>query len=254
MEEQTTTEPVEQTTGGSIHGVAVDTEGRALPEPEGTTEEAGSQTSEPVQEEKSEGTGEIDNQPSQDDLTKWAANKGIEVTTDAERKLAEMARNSEKAMHTKASEVSQLQKAVVPEPSVNEPGYDALAQEVQQMRLEQNVRNFYQDHPDAKEMDGQLAELVEKRPHLAGDLEALYAVAKLDNLNQQTDAIKKDGGREALENLAGKQRAAVPVASATSGRVDANRITAENVDRLIAQNGHSWYMDNVKEINAVLEQ
>jgi hypothetical protein len=265
MEEQTITEPVvTQPSGGTE--VPVDASGRAIPEPEQTTEAAVSQTEEStasVDETPEVGdTGEetkVDNTvvKQDDDLTKWAANKGIEVSTEAERKLAEMARNAEKAMHTKAGEVSELQKSVKAQATQNSDEFDPvsqLQQEFQALKLETNVRNFYQDHPDAKAMDAELGALVEQRPHLAGDLEALYALAKLNQLNSQEKSLKDDGARKALETLATKQQANVPTGNATSGRVSSTpTITSANVDRLIAQNGHQWYLDNRDEINRVIE-
>lgn len=250
MEEQTTTEPSSQEAVGEIHGVAVDSENRAISQPEEAEETAGSQTEEPVSTEQ-EDTGEVD---TTDELAKWAANKGIEVSTESERKLAEMARNSEKAMHTKTSEASELQKSVEKQTGTNEFGdpLTELQERVQRMELEANVRNFYQDHPDARNMDAELGKLVEQRPHLAGDLEALYALAKVNSLSKESDNLRREGGKQALEDLAGRQQASAPSANAKS-TTSGGRITAENVDALIARNGHDWYMKNRDTINAVLE-
>lgn len=268
MDKQTITEPVGTQPSGGVQ-IPVDASGMAIPELEAPTETAVSQTPDEstttsteapadVQEVgDSEAVDNTNTQVQQDDLVKWAANKGIEVSSDAERKLAEMARNAEKAMHTKAGEVSQLQKSVAEQaPTVDEYG-DPLAkleQKVQRMELDTQVRNFYQDHPDARSMDAELGTLVEQRPHLAGDLEALYALAKMNQLTSSTDSLKSDGAREALQSLATKQAANVPTGNATSGRVSSTpAITAANVDRLIAANGHEWYMSNRDEINRVIE-
>jgi hypothetical protein len=95
-----------------------------------------------------------------------------------------------------------------------------------------------------------MAEIVEKRPHLQNDLDALYALA-VNNPNRAAE-LKRDGGREALENLAQKQSAVPPTANASSGNRVGEKITADNVDALIAKNGQDWYLKNRTEINRVI--
>lgn len=255
MEEQTITDtPTDQNSGG-INGIAVDSAGRAIPEPETVEAPAESQPTEQVQTNEPETVHKDEPQGELDELSKWAANKGVEITNDSERKFAEMARNSEKAMHTKATEASSLQKSVQSTATTDEFGdpLTALQQEVQQLKLDQSVRNFYQDHPDARDMDDELSKLVEERPHLVGDLEALYALAQMKNSSARNDTLKNEGGREALERLASRQSAVAPQANATNGQSTGSQITLQNVDSLIARNGHEWYMQNRDEINKVIE-
>jgi hypothetical protein len=268
MEDKTITAP-DQSTGG-INGIAVDASGRALavdetPQPTTTSDQGAAETPTVTENQQGSSADDVTNETSNtssneitlqidEDLAKWASNKGVSITSDSERKLAEMALNSEKAMHTKASEASTLQKSVTAQaPELNGTDIDNLKAEIQSLKLEQDVRNFYQDNPDAKLMDAELSKLVEERPHLAYDLEALYAVAKFKNSSKDAAALKQDGGREALESLANKQRAAVASGNATTNQTSASRITPQNVDALVGANSQEWYMEHRDEINKAME-
>jgi hypothetical protein len=58
-----------------------------------------------------------------------------------------------------------------------------------------------------------MIDLLKTKPYLAGDLEALYASAVMKSGG--VAAVKSQGKREALSDLAHKQQAAVPTGNAT---------------------------------------
>lgn len=244
MEEKTTTESsaVESSGEYQIQGVPVDSAGNAIPD-----------TSQPVQAEveavsQAEGTesteidsGEIDNQTSnagEDDLAKWAANKGIDVTTESERKLAEMARESEKAFHQKAQEASaatKMQDTVSNTDLIDET--DPIVSELATLRSQMAITNFYAANPDAREYDEKMGELLSEDPRLleyvrqSGNIDAVYKIARASDIESRVDTLKNDGGREALTNLAAKQSAAAIKGSATNTAPNTAKVNLDTLSR-----------------------
>lgn len=243
MEEKTTTESsaVESSGEHQIQGVPVDSAGNAIPD-----------NSQPVQAEveavsQAEGTestqndsGEIDNQTSnagEDDLAKWAANKGIDVTTESERKLAEMARESEKAFHQKAQEA----KANKVQETVSNPDLisqdDPIASELATIRSQLAITNFYAANPDARTYDEQMGEVLAEDPALleyvrqTGNIDAVYKIARASDIESKVDTLKNDGGREALTNLAAKQSAAAIKGSATNTAPNTTKVNLDTLSR-----------------------
>ncbi len=253
MDESTTTEAPVETGAQAIQGVAVDDQGQAIAQPE-TTEsaEAVSQTTETPEQSQSAAA-----EPSEDEeLASWAENKGLKLDSDNAKKAAKMAREAERAMHTKAREKSELEKTLsttsdeVAENIAIDTGQDPeLLKRLQRVEVRDSVRDFYDTHPDAREIEREMVAELQKRPHLAGDLEALYAVVKTQNL----DAVKSQGGREALETLAQKQQAAVPRGNAVTGsNMGTSSITPQNVDAMVAKMSVEEYQKRLPEINKAM--
>lgn len=247
MEQTTTETPVEETTGGEIHGVAVDSEGRALtaeePQPEATGTEAERTQPEATTEEPS---------AFDDDTRSWAESKGLDLSSpEGIAKAISSYREAEKQLHKSSQERSELEKLVnsgTLNPQAGDNDISQLQNEVQQLKLQNQVTSFYMNNPDAKDYDAKMAEIVTERPHLAGDLDALYALARVQS---GTDVTK--GGKEALEKLANSQRAAVSTGASTkpvSGQTD--KITPQNVDQMVAAHDNQWFIDHYDEINQAM--
>lgn len=257
MEEQTTTDAPVVDGGQHINGVAIDDQGMAIPQPEATETAEAVTTTETPQEQ------EVTQEPSTDDnsASNWLKNKGIDPTSpDAVEKVAEMARNAEKAMHAKATKASELEKSLT---KTDEEAVSAYEIEnntqisetdklVRGLVIKEQVRDFFTNKPEAKAYEAKMIEILGSKPHLAGDLESLYAVATIQS--GSLDAVKTQAKQETLESLAQKQQAAVPRGNAVNGSgMGAAAITPQNVDQLVAQNGTEWYRANLPAINKALQ-
>lgn len=256
MDEQTTTVAPADDGGQSIQGVQVDDQGQAVPQPEETGQA-------PAVEQTTEPTSQPETQPEEPVQTdnsdsEWLKNKGIDPSSpDAVEKLAKMARSSEKAMHEKAQQKSELEKSVgeVADQQIAQHEQDTGTQvsetdrAVQRLLIKDNVRTFFDSNPEAKPFEKAMAAELENAPHLAGDLQSLYARAVVAS----GDSVRSQAKQETLESLAQKQTASVPRGNAVNGAsMTTSAITPQNVDQLVAQNDHIWYEKNLEAINAAL--
>lgn len=254
MEDETTTNATDQSGGQSVNGVPIDDQGQAIPQPE-ESEQASAVEETPSEPEEQQ--TETPSEPSDDDqLAKWASNKGLELDSENATKAAKMAWNAERAMHQKAHQKSELEKTLT---TASDDSVDEVAQysgqdpevlrRVQRIEIRDTVRDFYSSHPDARDLEPAMISELQKRPHLAGDLEALYAVVKTSNLN----AVKSQGGREALERVAQKQQAQVPRGNAVNtAQMSSERITPQNVDQMVASHDQNWFKAHYDEINKAM--
>lgn len=216
MEDDTTTNATANDTGVSTDTQPV----------EAAPAEAATQATEQPIEEQAEQTSE----PSEDDqLATWAEKKGLVLDSDNAKKAAKMAREAEKAMHSKAQRASELEKSLstqsddYAEQVAEQTGQDPeLLKRLQRVEVKEAVRDFWNspmadgETPD-KSLEPTMIELLQTKPHLAGDLESLYATALVSS--GKFGAAKSQGKREALESLAHKQQAAVPTGNATNSGV-----------------------------------
>lgn len=251
MDENTTTESTVETGGQTIQGVAINDQGQAVPEPETTdTAEAVQATDEPSQD------ATQDAEPSKDDnsTAEWLKKKGVDPSSpEAIEKVAEMARNAEKAMHSKAQKASELEKAIdqgITEEAEAIGFTDNDRLEVARIKTRLGVRDFFDAKPEAKQFEQAMVAELQQKPHLAGDLESLYALAVVNSGG--VDSVRSQGKREALESLAQKQQAAVPRGSAVTATSQSNKITAQNVDQMVASMSPEEYRKRLPEINAAM--
>lgn len=183
--------------------------------------EAVQETTEPEQQAPSP------SEPSEDDqLATWAQAKGLELDSDNAKKAAKMAREAEKAMHQKAQRASELEKNLssasdesAEQVALNTGQDPELLKRLQRVEVKEAVRDFWNTPLDNgitpdKSLESDMIELLKTKPHLAGDLESLYATAVVKS--GSLGAVKSQGKKEALESLAHKQQAAVPTGSATN--------------------------------------
>lgn len=261
MEETTTNATVDEG-AQSIQGVQVDDQGMAVAQPEETDKaEAVAPTTESKDESKDEPenkTEESKSEPSEDEqLASWAEKKGLTLDSENTTKAAKMAREAERAMHQKAQRASELEKSIstqsdeIAEQVADQTGQDPeLLKRLQRVEVKESVRDFFDANPDAKAIETEMIAELAKRPHLAGDLEALYAVTKAGDM----DAVKSQGKREALQNLAQTQQAAVPTGNATNGAAmsSSTTITPQNVDAMVGSMSAEEYKKRLPEINRAL--
>lgn len=211
---------------------------------------------ETVQSEEKEGAEALPNE-SDDKLANFAKAQGIEDVnelSDRERQLLKVAHDNHVGFRQKQNKDSELQKSVEEqaeqqaEVEAQATGYDVeLLKTVRGLEVKNTVRDFFDANPGAKELEQDMVEVIAQRPHLANDLDAVYALAS-------KDATATKAKRETLENLAQKQQAATPRGSATSKTATTEKITSENVNQLVAQNSHDWFVKNYDAINAALKQ
>lgn len=193
-----------------------------------------------------------------DDTLKWMNAKGIDpASPDALTKLAKSAREAEKAMHSKAQRASELEKSMATvydehaEVVAEQTGQDPeLLKRLQRMEVKDTVREFWDSNPDAKQYESEMIEVVKQKPHLAGDLDAIYAVV-LKN-NQQS--LKTEGAKEALQSLASKQRATAPTGSAVSSAPSKPTITRQLIAEKTQAGDIDWLNKNQGAINQLVAE
>lgn len=193
-----------------------------------------------------------------DEIVEWASKKGLplsEQPTENELKLARMQREAERKMHETTSG-AELNKAINEEVVSVQPEasteLEGIQQELQALRLQNAVNDFFASNPQAKEYEQDMVKLVQENPQLvAGGLDALYAKARVDRLDAGgTEEIKNSGAKEALEGLAAKQKAASPSASATQNAYSGG-VTIEEVGARTRAGDLEWLREHAAEIDAL---
>lgn len=213
-----------------------------------TQDEDTSQTSESVDDSGSDDEAEAEETDNSDDteLKDWAAKKNLPL--DDPLKIAKMYRESEKQLGKKGQKEGQLKNAV------SEANTTSGTEDYQALKNEVEALSFYVNHPEAKQYEGTMVGILEEKPWLASDLDSVLDIAKGRSMTdpQALLAERQAGKKEALEKAEQAGRASQPRAGATNQAKSSQRITLDNVDQLIAQNGHEWYMKNRDKINGVL--
>lgn len=231
------------TTGATTEGAAVDTSTQAADTSQDTSAATANESTTTADSSAAGASSSDSTDDGGDDNLGWLAKKGIDPSDpDAMAKVAEMYRNAEKAMHQSTAKASELQKALggeetaatpaldIPEEMLNHPVMGKLVEEIQQLRAGQTnlsmtgrVNDFFGSHPEAKALESEMAKIVTDNPvigelvkggHMA--VEALHDMARGRNI----DAIKQQGGKEALEQLADKQQAKAVSGAATTKAVN----------------------------------
>jgi hypothetical protein len=208
------------------------------------------------QDEDTSQTSETDESESQVDnsddteLKDWAAKKNLPL--DDPLKIAKMYRESEKALGKKGQKEGQLKTAVT------EANTAAGAEDYQALKNEVEALSFYVNHPEAKQFEGSMVDILEEKPWLASDLDSVLDIAKGRSITDATKLVaeRQAGKKEALAAAENAGRAALPKASATNVAAGANaRITADNVDQIVGQHAGDteWYKKNLDKINAALQ-
>lgn len=158
-----------------------------------------------------------------EDLDAWAEKRGYgKLETEKERRMAQDARNQQRNYHKERSKESQVENEVKDLYTTdNEELDDVEIVKQNQARLETQlyIRDFFDANPEARQLEGKMAELVtEERKkygvlaaqYLSQDLNRLYILAKADSQSDIADQARKDE----RQLLAKKQAAAPPEANA----------------------------------------
>lgn len=192
-----------------------------------------------------------------EDLSKWAESKGLNLEDpESVQKLAKSYREAEKKLHETTQTKSELEKQLVPpgtEYQFTPDGNLDVYSEVQNVKTQLNLQNFYMENPEARSYDEKMAEIAISKPELGlyakttGDFSVLLALAKQDD-------VKAQGGREALEKLADKQRAAVASPAASVPTQSTPKITREIMQQKLQSGDTQWFDDNQDTINSMLAE
>lgn len=192
-----------------------------------------------------------------DELRNFANSRGLELSTPSEIKAAKMARDSQQDFHAKRhaeklkSSVTQASDDQAEELAAATGQDPELLKRLYNMEVRQNVRDFWDDHPEARALESNMAKIIQSRPHLVHDLEAVYALAQV----RSSDSIKSEGGREALETLANKQRTAAPSGAAVSSAINTQpAITRAVIAQKTAAGDVNWLNKNQSKINQMMAE
>lgn len=177
-------------------------------------------------EEQSEETTDQTTSDEDAEILEWANKKGVK--TDDPIALLKMVREGEKKMHTATNEANALKNTI--NTTGEEQGYDDTSLLLNRLK----VTEFYLNNPEAKILDEDMAEIVNKKPYLADDLETVFELAKARKSTVAMAAAKETGRQEALAQVAKAEKAAPPNASATTRQGVAN-ITDEDIGKMSAQ-------------------
>lgn len=181
------------------------------------------------------------------DIDDWAAKKGISVSTDNERRLAQIARDNQRDFTRERQSEAQQQMNAALNPQAEQNQYDdptinmldRFNQRLARAENKELQNDFFQEFPDAKDHESAIAEKlmdpVNQELIRAGyaekALRGAYAEVMLDQRGNQTESARAEGAQEALEGLAARQRVATPAPSAVNS-TGGLRITPDNVDEV----------------------
>lgn len=218
-------------------------------------QDTGVQETQPVEQQneqptetETESTNDISNDEpessdnSTDDLNDWAQKKGIDLSTaEGQAKALKSMRESERAFHAKSQQASELEKQLSNN-SYNDndsEGQKALAIATQ-LQNEKVIRDWKDSANVTKEEDAAMGKYAKENPRVTELL--MNGQITLDEFrsiavpSQQVDqnAIRKEGGQEALEQLANKQRATAVKGGASSSQSN-TALNKSNVEQ--------WYQD-----------
>ena len=211
-EETTTTEVVAQDAGAPV----------AQPEVVDNTE-AVQETDQPEQQTEAEQAPVEDN-----DVLKFAQDKGLELDSDNTRKAIKMAIEAQKKMHQATQKTGELEKGMI---SMSDASSEQVAQATGQdpellkrlnaMEVKGQIRDFFDGNPEARQYESEMTKIAAEAG-LYGSAEAIlkasYAMAKAGDTSA-TASVKSQAKRDTLESLAHKQQAAVPRGNATTSDI-----------------------------------
>lgn len=190
-------------------------------------------------EESTEEEPEITDTSSEEDLSEWATKKGIDLSTpEGQQKALKSMREAEKSFHSKSQEASDLAKQIGKVPEFTEETTQAeqalaIANSLQNQQI---VSNWVAQAKVPAEDIRAMQEYGAKDPRTQAlvengllTLDQYRAIAVASN-PIDTEAIKKQGGQEALQSLANKQRATAVKPSASSAQ-SSTSLTKDNVEQ-----------------------
>lgn len=196
----------------------------ASPAPEVVTETAAA----PATAEPSESQPDAESAPAVDDkLQKYAQSQGISLDSPGAIKAAEIAMKAQSEATRNYHKASELEKAANISPE--QVPADATPQEVDNVRirnmeLKMDVQAWKMQNQDKLALEGEMVKVLAdpKKKAMVQEgylsLDDVYAIAR-GAAPDNSEAVKSQGKREALESLRDKQQAAVPGGHATNPSV-----------------------------------
>lgn len=196
----------------------------------------------------------------EDDDVAWLRNKGVDPTDPAALKnAAKFARDAEREFHKSRQEAKnqlrdEITTAYAPDEADTE--YDpvmarlqALESRDQQREASLRVIDFYDAHPDARDLDSDMADIVKAKPYLAQDLDALYTIAKASKSDAAITAAEERGRETERQAIGRASSAHLPAGNASSPSSTSQKLSRE----VIANMGQEEYVTRRSEINAWLQ-
>lgn len=176
---------------------------------------------------------------SNDDPVSFWAKKGIDISTpEGQAKAAKSYAEAEKAMHNKAQQASELSKQINQQPLSVDTDNELVRQALEkssQLETTMAVQSWKASNNITPEQDAALGQYVQTNPDKAFLLKNGYLT--LDDIYKMSGVgavdpteAKKQGGQEALQNLANKQRASAVQGNAVNSNPPAG-VTRANVEQ-----------------------
>lgn len=140
------------------------------------------------------------------------------LSTDDPKKLLKMVRESESKMHEATNEASKLRDSV--QTVSQDEGQDDVYQLINRLK----VTEFYLTNPEARQYDDKMAEILDEKPYLAGDLNTLYDLARFRSADEKLVQERQAGKKEALQQVKKSEIASPPQASSTTRKQPSDEI------------------------------
>lgn len=160
-------------------------------------------------------------------LQSFAKGQGIDdisELSERELKLLKVARDNQAEFQRKSQKASELEKTFIQasneiaEQTATNTGADpVLLKRLQNLEVSKAVSDFFGLHPEAKQYEQEMVKVFQQKPYLGVDLEALYATTLVQAGG--IDAVKSQGKKEVLSNLAQKQQATAPIGNAVNSGI-----------------------------------
>ncbi len=186
------------------------------------------------------------------EIVEWAKKKGLEINPENpnEIKLARLQLDNDRRFH----EAQQRVKVPVPEllEETEDPTLNAIVEKQNNQDLKVYVRDWFDANPAMKEHRQTLMQIAAERPYLQ-DMDDVAAHLYRDP--GFVANLRQEGGRQALENLAQKQSAVPPQASASNTAVYSSdtQITPQNVYDLVDSNSQEWFEKNHDAVSKAMQ-
>lgn len=183
-------------------------------------------------------------------IAEWAEKKGLKINPENpnEVKLARMQLENERQFH--ANQQRKVEPPVLLD-AAEDPALNTVIDRQNEAETKLYVRDWFDANPDMKQYRTELTQISANRPYLQ-DMDDVAAHLYRDP--QFSAKLRREGGREALTNLAQKQQAIPPSSGASNTRVfEGQTITPSNVDRLVGEHDQAWFEKHHKEISNAME-
>ena len=216
---------------------------------------AATDTNDQEREEDSSQGGDTPVPDTDEKLTKFAASHGLELDSPSAIKAAKIAMNNQAEFQRTRQKSSQLEKSMVEQSDeyaervAEATGQDPeLLKRLQRMEIKEAKRDFFTTNPKAESYEEEIKEKILKSG-ISGSAEAVLSAAWAMVQADNSDSLKSEGGREALQTLASKQRAAAPAGSAVNGGFSPKQITRQMIADKTRAGDVAWLNSNQDEIN-----